>query len=86
MDAVIGQHLWTAEGSAEIRDMIERQKSLRARVFEYVGALANIDHRLDQAQARLDQRPGSMSELHDHLSNHPAEFVPAYNFAKRRKP
>jgi transposase InsO family protein len=84
---------------AEIREMIERKKPFRAHAFEYACALAGIDHRLTKPKhpwtngqvERMNRTIKKATvrrfyyETHDQLRSHLADFVAAYNFAKRLK-
>jgi transposase InsO family protein len=84
---------------AEIRQMIERKEPFRAHAFEYACALANIDHRLTKPKhpwtnGQVERMNRTIKEAtvrrfhydtHDQLRSHLADFVTAYNFAKRLK-
>jgi transposase InsO family protein len=84
---------------AEIRQMIERKEAFRAHAFEYACALNNIDHRLTKPKhpwtngqvERMNRTIKDATvkrfyyETHDQLRGHLADFVTAYNFAKRLK-
>jgi transposase InsO family protein len=84
---------------AEIREMIERKKPFRAHAFEYACALAGIDHRLTKPKhpwtnGQVERMNRTIKEAtvrrfyyenHDQLRSHLADFVAAYNFAKRLK-
>lgn len=84
---------------AEIRHMIECQQPFRAHAFEYACALADIDHRLTKPKhpwtnGQVERMNRTIKEAtvrrfhyetHDQLRNHLADFVTAYNFARRLK-
>jgi len=84
---------------AEIRQMIERKEPFRAHAFEYACALADIDHRLTKPKhpwtnGQVERMNRTIKEAtvrrfhydtHDQLRSHLADFVTAYNFAKRLK-
>lgn len=84
---------------AEIRQMIERKEPFRAHAFEYACAVANIDHRLTKPKhpwtnGQVERMNRTIKEAtvrrfhydtHDQLRSHLADFVMAYNFAKRLK-
>jgi transposase InsO family protein len=83
----------------EIREMIEREEPFRAHAFEYACAITNIDHRLTKPKhpwtnGQVERMNRTIKEAtvkrffyetHDHLRSHLADFVAAYNFAKRLK-
>jgi transposase InsO family protein len=83
----------------EIRQMIERKELFRAHAFEYACALTNIDHRLTKPKhpwtngqvERMNRTIKDATvkrfyyETHGQLRSHLADFVAAYNFAKRLK-
>jgi transposase InsO family protein len=84
---------------AEIREMIERKELFRAHAFEYACAVTGIDHRLTKPKhpwtnGQVERMNRTIKEAtvkrfyyetHDHLRSHLADFVQAYNFAKRLK-
>jgi transposase InsO family protein len=84
---------------AEIREMIERKEPFRAHAFEYACAIADIDHRLTKPKhpwtnGQVERMNRTIKEAtvkrfyyetHDQLRSHLADFVAAYNFAKRLK-
>jgi transposase InsO family protein len=84
---------------AEIRQMIERKEPFRAHAFEYACARTDIDHRLTKPKhpwtngqvERMNRTIKDATvkrfyyETHDQLRSHLADFVAAYNFAKRLK-
>jgi transposase InsO family protein len=83
----------------EIKEMIARGERFRAHAFEYACALADIDHRLTRPKhpwtnGQVDRMNRTIKEAtvkrfyyetHDQLRSHLADFVTAYNFAKRLK-
>ena len=83
----------------EIRQMIERKELFRAHAFEYACAVTGIDHRLTKPKhpwtngqvERMNRTIKDATvrrfyyETHDQLRSHLADFVHAYNFAKRLK-
>lgn len=87
---------WTA---AEIKELIARKEPFRAHAFEYTCAKADIDHRLTKPKhpwtngqvERMNRTIKDATvkrfyyETHDQLRSHLADFVTAYNFAKRLK-
>jgi transposase InsO family protein len=84
---------------AEIREKIERKELFRARAFEYARALAAIDYRLTKPKypwtnGQVERMNRTVKEArvrrchydsHEKLHSHLADFVAAYNFAKRLK-
>ena len=84
---------------AEIKQMIERKEPFRAHAFEYACSLADIDHRLTKPKhpwtngqvERMNRtiKEATVRRFHydtaDQLRSHLADFVTAYNFAKRLK-
>jgi transposase InsO family protein len=84
---------------AEIRQMIERKELFRAHAFEYACALTSIDHRLTKPKhpwtnGQVERMNRTIKEAtvkrfhyetHDQLRRHLADFVAAYNFARRLK-
>ena len=84
---------------AEIRQMIERKEPFRAHAFEYACAVVNIDHRLTKPKhpwtnGQVERMNRTIKEAtvrrfhydtHNQLRSHLADFVIAYNFAKRLK-
>ena len=84
---------------AEIRQMLAEKQLFRAHAFEYSCALLDIDHRLTKpAHPWTDGQVKRMNrtikeatvrrfhyETHKELERHLADFVNAYNFAKRLK-
>jgi transposase InsO family protein len=84
---------------AEIKQMIERKQPFRAHAFEYACALADIDHRLTKPKhpwtnGQVERMNRTIKEAtvkrfyyetRDELGSHLADFVAAYNFAKRLK-
>jgi transposase InsO family protein len=87
---------WTP---TEIRRMIARKEPFRAHSFEYACALADIDHRLTKPKhpwtnGQVERMNRTIKDAtvrrfhydaHDPLRSHLADFVQAYNFAKRLK-
>ena len=87
---------WTP---AEIRQMIARKEPFRTHAFEYACALADIDHRLTKPKhpwtnGQVERMNRTIKDAtvrrfhydaHDQLRSHLADFVQAYNFAKRLK-
>ena len=87
---------WTA---AEIKELIARKEPFRAHAFEYTCATADIDHRLTKPKhpwtngqvERMNRTIKDATvkrfyyETHDQLRSHLADFVTAYNFARRLK-
>ena len=87
---------WTA---AEIKELIARKEPFRAHAFEYTCAKADIDHRLTKPKhswtngqvERMNRTIKDATvkhfyyETHNQLRSHLADFVTAYNFAKRLK-
>ncbi len=87
---------WTP---VEIRQMIACKELFRAHAFEYACALADIDHRLTKPKhpwtnGQVERMNRTIKDAtvrrfhydaHDQFSNHLADFVQAYNFAKRLK-
>ncbi len=83
----------------EIRQMIERKEVFRAHAFEYACAITNIDHRLTKPKhpwtnGQVERMNRTIKEAtvkrfyyetHEQLRRHLADFVSAYNFAKRLK-
>lgn len=83
----------------EIRQMIERKEPFRAHSFEYACALEDVDHRLTKPKhpwtngqvERMNRtiKDATVRRFHyeDHgqLQTHLADFISAYNFAKRLK-
>jgi transposase InsO family protein len=84
---------------AEIREMIERKELFRAHAFEYACALNGVDHRLTKPKhpwtnGQVERMNRTIKEAtvrrfhydtHEQLRRHLADFVNAYNFAKRLK-
>jgi transposase InsO family protein len=85
--------------AAEIRLALERGEIFRAHAFEFACAKADIDHRLtktkhpwnnDQVE-RMNRTLKEATvkrfyyETHQHFPQHLADFVNAYNFARRLK-
>ena len=87
---------WTV---AEIKEMIERKQLFRAHAFEVACARNDIDHRLTKPKhpwtngqvERMNRTIKDATvkryfyETHDQLRLHLADFVTAYNFARRLK-
>jgi transposase InsO family protein len=87
---------WTP---AEIRQMIARKELFRAHSFEYACALGDIDHRRTKPKhpwinGQVERMNRTIKDAtvrqfhyddHDQLRSHLADFVQAYNFAKRLK-
>ena len=87
---------WTP---AEIRDLMERNQLFRAHAFEYACALCHVDHRLTKPRhpwtnGQVERMNRTIKEAtvkryfyetHDQLRTHLADFVKAYNFARRLK-
>jgi transposase InsO family protein len=83
----------------EIRQLIVNKEPFRAHAFEYACALNDIDHRLTKPRhpwtngqvERMNRTIKDATvkrffyETHEHLQNHLADFVTAYNFARRLK-
>ena len=79
--------------------MIARKEPFRAHAFEYACALADIDHRLTKPKhpwtnGQVERMNRTIKDAtvrrfhydaHDQLRSHLADFVQAYNFAKRLK-
>ena len=84
---------------ADIKGMLERGEPFRAPAFEVACARNNIDHRLTKPKhpwtngqvERMNRTIKDATvkrfyyETHDELRAHLADFVTAYNFAKRLK-
>jgi transposase InsO family protein len=84
---------------SEIRDLIARNQLFRAHAFEYACAILNIDHRLTKPKhpwtngqvERMNRTIKDATvkrffyEKHEELRTHLAQFVTAYNFARRLK-
>jgi transposase InsO family protein len=84
---------------AEIKQLIARHEPFRAHAFEYACALNDIDHRLTKPRhpwtngqvERMNRTIKDATvkrffyETHDQLQGHLADFVTAYNFARRLK-
>lgn len=84
---------------AEIKAMIERKELFRAHAFELACARNDIDHRLTKPKhpwtngqvERMNRTIKDATvkrfyyENHDELRGHLADFVSAYNFARRLK-
>lgn len=84
---------------AEIRQMIAEKQLFRAHAFEYACALLDIDHRLTKpahpwTNGQVERMNRTIKEAtvrrfhyetHDELEQHLADFIAAYNFAKRLK-
>ena len=84
---------------AEIKQMIERKEPFLAHAFEYACSLADIDHRLTKPKhpwtngqvERMNRtiKEATVRRFHydtaDQLRSHLADFVTAYNFARRLK-
>ena len=87
---------WTP---AEIKELTARKQPFRAHAFEYTCAKADIDHRLTKPKhpwtnGQVERMNRTIKEAtvkrfyyetHDQLRGHLADFVTAYNFAKRLK-
>jgi transposase InsO family protein len=87
---------WTP---VEIRQMIARNELFRAHAFEYACALADIDHRLTKPKhpwtnGQVERMNRTIKDAtvrrfhyddHNQLRNHLADFIQAYNFARRLK-
>jgi transposase InsO family protein len=83
----------------EIKHMIERKEPFRAHAFEYACARNDIDHRLTKPKhpwtngqvERMNRTIKDATvrrfhyETHDQLKTHLADYVAAYNFARRLK-
>jgi hypothetical protein len=79
--------------------MIERKELFRAHAFEYACALTGVDHRLTKPKhpwtnGQVERMNRTIKDAtvkrfyydaHDQLRHHLADFVLAYNFAKRLK-
>ncbi|WP_395696645.1 IS481 family transposase [Methylocella sp.] len=84
---------------AEIRAMIARKEPFRAHAFEYACALADVDHRLTRPKhpwtnGQVERMNRTIKDAtvkrfhydsHEQLERHLADFVSAYNFARRLK-
>jgi len=84
---------------AEIRQMLADKQLFRAHSFELACALLDIDHRLTKpahpwTNGQVERMNRTIKEAtvrrfhydtHDQLERHLADFVAAYNFAKRLK-
>jgi transposase InsO family protein len=82
---------------AEIKDLIARGELFRAHAFEYACALSDIDHRLTKPRhpwtnGQVERMNRTLKEAtvkryfyetHEQLRLHLADFVTAYNFARR---
>ncbi|MBL6459539.1 transposase, partial [Belnapia sp. T6] len=91
-----GGNCWTP---VEIRQMMERKELFRAHSFELACAQNNIDHRLTKPRhpwtnGQVERMNRTIKEAtvrrfhyesHDQLRQHLADFVAAYNFARRLK-
>ena len=87
---------WTV---AEIKELMARKQPFRAHAFEYTCAKADIDHRFTKPRhpwtnGQVERMNRTIKEAtvkrfyyetHDQLRSHLADFVTAYNFAKRLK-
>jgi transposase InsO family protein len=83
----------------EIKQMIERKEAFRAHAFEYACAISDIDHRLTKPKhpwtnGQVERMNRTIKEAtvkrfyyetHEQFQRHLADFVAAYNFAKRLK-
>ena len=83
----------------EIRQMIADKQPFRAHAFEYACALLDIDHRLTKpahpwTNGQVERMNRTIKEAtvrcyhddtHQQLERHLADFVNAYNFARRLK-
>jgi transposase InsO family protein len=84
---------------SEIKEMMARKELFRAHAFEYFCAINDIDHRLTKPKhpwtnGQVERMNRTIKEAtvkrfyyetHDQLRSHLADFVSAYNFAKRLK-
>ena len=84
---------------AEIKEMIERKEPFRAHAFELACAHCDIDHRLTKPKhpwtnGQVERMNRTIKEAtvkrfyyetHSQLRSHLADFVAAYNLAKRLK-
>jgi len=84
---------------AEIEDFMAQGKPFRAHAFEYACARCDIDHRLTKPRhpwtnGQVERMNRTIKEAtvkryfyqtHDELRSHLADFVTAYNFARRLK-
>ena len=91
-----GGNCWTP---IEIRQMMERKELFRAHAFELACAQNNIDHRLTKPRhpwtnGQVERMNRTIKEAtvrrfhyesHDQFRQHLADFVAAYNFARRLK-
>jgi transposase InsO family protein len=89
----------TASAASEIKADLDAGKPVWAHAFEYACARANIDHRLTKPRhpwtngqvERMNRTIKDATvkryfyETHDQLRTHLADFVAAYNFARRLK-
>jgi transposase InsO family protein len=87
---------WTP---VEIKALIDRKQPFRAHAFELACARSDIDHRLTKPKhpwtnGQVERMNRTIKEAtvkrfyyetHDQLRSHLADFVAAYNFAKRLK-
>lgn len=89
----------SASAAPLIKEAIERGEPFRAHPFEYACAKNDIDHRLTKPKhpwtnGQVERMNRTLKEAtvrryhyesHDQLRRHLAEFVTAYNFARRLK-
>ena len=89
----------SCSAAADIRQAIENHEVFRAHAFEYVCAQNGIDHRLTKPRhpwtnGQVERMNRTIKEAtvkrfhyetHDELRTHLADFVSAYNFARRLK-
>jgi hypothetical protein len=89
----------TSSAASDIKAALEAGELVWAHAFEYACAQNDIDHRLTKPQAPLDQWASRENEPHHQgrnrqtlllpdprpAANAPADFVDAYNFARRLK-
>jgi transposase InsO family protein len=85
--------------AAEIKQALERGEVFRAHAFEFACAQNDIDHRLTKPRhpwtnGQVERMNRTLKEAtvkryyydtHDQLRSHLADFVTAYNFARRLK-
>jgi transposase InsO family protein len=84
---------------ADLKEMIANRKPFRAHAFEHACALNDIDHRLTKPRhpwtnGQVERMNRTIKQAtvhrfhydsHDQLRQHLADFVNAYNFARRLK-
>jgi transposase-like protein len=89
----------TASAAPLIKKAMKRGEIFRAHAFEYACAQNDVDHRLTKprhpwANGQVERMNRTIKDAtvrryyydsHDQLRQHPADFVSAYNFARRLK-